>query len=186
MKRKVGKRDRGGGGAAIDAGRERKRRRRRRMAWQVQTHSEHNVSAGSNKRHQAHLSPPLSRFIPPPTPSLFLVQLLLACPSVSLPVRPFLSVVLSFGLSFSLLSPPSTLSSPFAFSCHPREPLLSRIYIPVLMCPLSAVLVLASSSTSLFSFPLSPPLSSNLSLSVSSHFLLFFFLPSSLFISPRL
>ena len=58
----------GGGGAAMDAWRE-KRRRRRRMAWQAQTHSEHNVSAGSNKRHQAHLSPPLpplSRFIPPP------------------------------------------------------------------------------------------------------------------------
>ena len=145
------------------------------MAWQVQTHSEHNVSAGSNKRHQAHLSPPLSRFIPPPTPSVSLVQLLLACQSVSLPVRPFVSVGLSCGLSFSLLSPPSTLSSPFAFSCHPREPLLSRIYIPVLMCPLSAVLVLASSSTSLFSFPLSPPLSSNLSLSVSSQFLLLFF-----------
>lgn len=126
--------------------------------------------------------PPLSRFTPPP-PSVSLVQLLLACQSVSLPVRPFVSVGLSCGLSFSLLSTVDAFLL-LCFFLSPREPLLSRIYIPVLMCPLSAVLVLAPSSTSLFSFPLSPPLSSNLSLSVSSHlfiYFLFFYPPHSLF-----
>ena len=121
-----------------------------------------------------------------PPPSVSLVQLLLACQSVSLPVRPFVLVGLSCGLSFSLLSAVDAFLL-LCFFLSPREPLLSRIYIPVLMCPLSFVLVLAPSSTSLFSFPLSPPLSLNLSLSVSSHlFINFFFLPSSLFISPRL
>ena len=100
---------------------------RERWPDRPQTHTEHNVSAGSNNHRHAHLS-----F----SPSVSLVQLLLACQSVLLPVQPFASLGLSCGLPFSF---PRHHVPPPLLSVTPRTPFIQSIYpclpVSLICCP---------------------------------------------------
>lgn len=99
---------------------------------------EHNVSAGSN------IPSPASTHCLTCTAFTRLSVCLAPCPDICV-CCPLLWVRLST----------ITNTSSLAF-CHSPKPILFRIYIPVLMRPLSAVLVPALSFTSPFPFPLSP------------------------------
>lgn len=107
------------------------------MALQSQTQSEHNISAGRNNLYLSFFSllPP-SPLYPPSRLTCAAFTCMSVCPAPCLAICVcWLLVCFVF---FSLLH--HTVLLPCFLS--PHELLLFSIYIPALMCPLSAVLVL--------------------------------------------